>query len=260
MLTIYQYSLIAGLQELLVAYKNKYLLRSGFSSLSENNTSILEITAWLKLTGTYMVNFLPFFLSSVPFLCLLFRGCKVRREVFNKNLLTAVHIIIIPIILHHILFFNGTVVHDFFLLKDSVYIAIFGALFYWYFFEYFVHKNRFKYKLSIFFVIWIFLVVAVTIYSQSNKYYSSQYKVIGEKIRMTSSNEEVVFINFENSGLKQINIEPQQIVYSQRNIARWQDNNQAEKLIRLNGLNRGAIFNINNNFDIFSIDHIELKD
>jgi hypothetical protein len=259
MLTVYQYSLISGLHDLLVIYENKYLLRSGFSSLSENNTSILEIRAWLKLTETYVINFIPFFLSSVPFLYLLFRG-KSREGVLNKNFLTAAYIIIIPIILHHVLFFNGTVVHDFFLLKDSIYIAIFGALFYWYYFEYLAQKNQFKYRLSIFLVIVIFLATAMIIYNQPNQFYSSQYKAIGEKIRMTSSNEEVVFINFENSDLKQIDIEPQQIIYAQRNIARWQDDNQAEKLIRLNGLNRGVIFNINHNFDVFSIDHIKLKD
>jgi len=253
LLTIYQYSKIAGFEDLILSYKNKYSFRSGFSNSSPVGTRISDLTAWAKLTKAYLNSFFPFFLILLLSLLILFQ--KFKKISSNHQLLLILYITMVPVMLHHFIFFSGTVVHDFFLLKDSVYIAIFGALIY----QYFARFARGKNQLLIFSaIILVGGLCSALIYNKSNSIYSTYYKIIGEKIKQTAKEDEIVFIKFDNTKIKQIDIIPQYIIYAQRNISLWENNNQAAKLIKLNKLNKGVIFTINNNYNISNINQINL--
>jgi len=100
---------------------------------------------------------------------------------------------------------------------------------------------------------------SVMVYNQYNSAYSSHYKTIGEKIEQTAEKDEVAFMKFDDAGIKQIDIIPQYIIYAQRNVALWQDNNQADELIKLNKLTKGVVFTIDNNYKISDISRIDYE-
>ena len=66
------------------------------------------------------------------------------------------------------------------------------------------------------------------------------FKVIGEEIKNYSTPDEVIFLDVNKDY-----IEPQFIFYAKRNIASFESMNEAKKLIKLNGLDKGIIFILN---------------
>ncbi|HOG38577.1 MAG TPA: hypothetical protein PLD95_03860 [bacterium] len=239
-LTIYQYSKISGLILLFTSYKYKFLLRSGFSDLSTVGTKMSEISAWIKLIFVYIFNFIPILLFMLPFSYVLLKIYK--NKLWKKRFLFPIFIIITPIILHHIVFFNGTVAHDFFLLKDSIYLSIFGGLIVGYF------LNNIKRGQQLFLITGIifFIILSITIYYKFNNPYSSQYKNIGEDINRLSKNDEVLFIKRNDFNFDSVaKVVPQIIFYAKRNIAAWESNEASIELIKLNKASGGKIFFIN---------------
>lgn len=253
LLTVYQYSMIAGFKNLLIFYKDKYNLRGGFSELSPAGTRILEPAAWLRLAQTYIIELFPFYLILLSSLYILFK--KFKKILSDHKLLLTMYIIIVPIMLHHLIFFSGTVIHDFFLLKDSVYIAIFGALICQYFFGSMNKRSKFLIFSA---VVIVGAFSSVMVYNQYNSTYSNRYKNIGEKIKQTAEKDEIAFMKFDDAEIKQIDIIPQYIIYAQRNVALWQNNDQADELIKLNKLTKGVVFTIDSNYMISSISRINL--
>lgn len=255
LLTICQYSMISGFKNLLISYKDKYNLRSGFSELSPAGTRISEPTAWLRLVQTYIIELFPFYLILLSSLCILFK--KFKRLLLDRKFLLTMYIIIVPVMLHHLIFFSGTVIHDFFLLKDSVYIAIFGALICQYFTKFMNGRSRFLIFSTI---ILIGSFWSVMKYNQYNSAYSSHYKIIGEKIKQVAEKDEVAFMKFDDAEIKQIDITPQYIIYAQRNVALWQNDNQVNELIKLNKLNKGVVFTVDKDYGISDISRINLSE
>jgi hypothetical protein len=253
-LIIFQYSHIADFSTLSESYINKLRLRSGLSDLSPSSTKINEWGAWIQLAQNYLYSFFPFLIIAL-FTPIFFLWENVNKICDKHKFLLTLYIISLPVVLHHLIFFSGTVIHDFFILKDSVAISIIIAVVYGGYF-YIIKKNKSTWLFN--FLILIFLMLSIIIYYQYNSDYSPNYKIIGEQIKNEARGDEVVFISFDNQKTKQVDIVPQYIIYAQRNIALFTDKETALKLIELNNSKKGVVFYINNTHSIYKIDHIIL--
>lgn len=206
--------------------------------------------SWKNLALHYITGFLPFlvYLFVIAFVDFaLFKRRLADMFYKNKTVLIVLYLCTVPVILHHLVFFNFTSVHDFSAIKGGVLIAILSALFY-HAFTYNLQvcsdeakPVREKIAKSIF-----CLMVAGSIlqYLVINCYYlkgDDCYKKMGEEIARVAKKDEVVFIK---AGVLPF-VPPQIVHYAHRNIAMWEGDSKGKELLSLNKVKRGVIFVLN---------------
>jgi hypothetical protein len=127
-LTLIQYSQIAGAAELLQRAVGTYLERSGFSkAFSHENQSLWSGGAWHRLGQHYMDSFgwLPFVIAVAAF-----RYINIMTRLTSKER-AVIWVALAPVVLHHLLLFDFTSIHDYSVLKDTIFFSILvGMLFY----------------------------------------------------------------------------------------------------------------------------------
>ena len=245
-LTFWQYCQVTGFDALITTSVNKYIGRSGLIEGSDGNDHFLNIKSWKFLFNSYLKGYF-IFLIAIPF-CLYYFN-KLRKEnqshdlIDNQEVSLTLFLSFMPVLMHHLIFFNFTSHHSFSILKSSVIIAILLALLY-HRFIIFYEQNVLPRKK----IIWINIFIVLTIVISMSRYVSfvkgtmrNEYKNIGQYIQKTAESSEVVFIKPTGK----FDIPPQIIFYAQRNIAGWTDEKAAKELIEKNGMQRGVIFVLN---------------
>jgi hypothetical protein len=130
-ITIWQYSSIDSFEQLWLVSKEKYLVRSGVfgSEISEHGFGFNNPESYNYLEKLYNHSYLVIFnvlgTLFILYFLLLFISKKAYPLAKELKLLL---FIALPILIHHLVFFNFTVVHDFSNLKTSLFFVVLIAL------------------------------------------------------------------------------------------------------------------------------------
>jgi len=245
-LTIWHYSQISGLDALIKSSMEKYLYRSGFSQYSAIGLHYGNLTSWKNIVSHYYHSYLPFFiiLCIVVFMYLsVLKKCPTR-DILHRNKIeaTSLYLCIVPVLIHHLIFFNFTSIHDFSVLKTGVFISIFTSLIYSRLVNAFYKDISDKAKILkvgiINSIIILMAILSVCIY-QADVIGddTSFYKEIGQIIASNVNDNEVVFVKTDD-----FCIDPQIVFYAHRNIDQWKNESKARELLNLNEAECGVVF------------------
>ena len=243
LLMVYQYSLIGGMDKLMSFVQSRYAERSGYS----NHFSFSKIIGEWGIVGmNYLTGFAPWILLLA---CLIFLHRKkiFSQKFFNHSIIQFSIVLIVPVLLHHILFLNAAG-HDFHQMKASPFFAIAIAL------GYVSQNERWKKNLfsiillaNIFLFYWINPPGKVSLTGDSYSFFLEQGKFIHENAK----DDEVVFLNG-------ISDEPQLVWYAQRNLRTIQSADEAIRFLKMRHLLKGIIFTRDRNQLIKVQQHLEL--
>ena len=244
-LTFWQYSQISGFNAFIRMSIGNYLVRSGVAQLVDKNLHYWDIQSWKNIKCYYVDGYSPFLilLSIVAFLYFVLGKKRITKNIFHKNRIeiTTLYLCITPVIIHHLLFFNLTSVHDFSVLKDGVFISVLIALFYHGLINIFQvdvsDKNRIRIIKIMNLIVILMVIFSIYKYLTINSYNNDSFKNIGKEIARLANNDEIVFIKAEK-----FNIVPQIVFYAHRNIAEWKGYSKAKELLDLNNVEQGVIF------------------
>lgn len=252
-LTLFHYSQIDGLDNIIRYYVHKYFFRSGFTANSSKGLSYFNMLSYKTVVRHYLMSFLPILLFLLVVLVMFFAAYRrpfTRASLqMNQRAFLCFYFCLMPVILHHALLFNQTAEHEFALLKTGVFIAVFsGFIYYKLSMSLFTDPNDENRQLKRHFVHLLFTLVillSVAQYAYHNRKDYLSYKTIGEEIAQTAKTDEVVFISTgrKSTGRKYW-IRPSLIFYAQRNIARWQSEAAARDLLQQNDCERGIVFHL----------------
>ncbi len=271
LLILFQYFQIDGFSSFIKFAANKYMGRSGYvSAASRDNINIYSADSWKSVVFHYILGYLPFLLFILILIFSYFKHSSINILLNNgKNEVWKFLGIISlsPVILHHLVFFNFTSFHDYSVLKTGVFISIFAGWSYFKLIDFFneessVNDHRISLSLQdkiskIIFInlLFIFLTaVSILQFKITNPIQNINiYKTIGEKIKNTAKENEVVFLKADNFFIKAA-----YVFYAHRNIAHWENIFEARKILDLNGCKKGIIFILNSdNTDILNVEFIE---
>lgn len=259
-LTFWQYSQISTFDAFIKSSLGRYLFRSGLPQKAEGNLHFFNLESWRNILFHYAKGYFPILIIACT-LMLMYIAVYKKKFTANKNLekieaeTVVIYLCIVPVILHHVIFFNFTSLHDSSVLKTGVFIAIIIALFYHkiiYTFQTDIPDKNKILKIKILNSIIILMIIAsIGIYVLINDNSSDYYKKIGKKIAKIAKNNETIFINSKKC------IRPQLIFYAHRNMANWENETKAKELLNLNGVNRGIIFTLDENEEkIVNIEYV----
>ncbi|MEI7803459.1 MAG: hypothetical protein WCI97_12470, partial [Bacteroidota bacterium] len=243
LLTIYQYSLIGGMDKLRSFVQSRYAERSGYS----NHFSFSRIIGEWGIVGiNYLTGFAPWILL-LAVLIFLHRKKIFTKQFFTQPALTIICLLLAPVLLHHILFLNAAG-HDFHQMKASPFFAITIALGYVSLHERW-KKNLFSIILlaNIFLFYWINPPGKISLTGDSYSVFLEQGKFIHENAK----DDEVVFLN----GIAD---EPQLVWYAKRNLRTIQSTDDAIQFLKTRHLPKGIIFTRDRNQLIKVQQHLEL--
>ncbi len=228
-LTSLQYSLISGWSDLQSYWFSKLTFRTGSPRYASGGLGFTNILAWLNILVNYIGGYLPFLVLAVW----LARRQRKKRSasVYSPVMTDAILLSLVPVILHHAVFFNFTSVHDFSVLKSAGVLAILTGLLY--------HKSLSGRPLKREPALWLglvaFAVIQFWLINVAGSH--SRYRIAGDFIRRESQPDEVVFV----TGLP-LPADPQYLAYARRNMAGWSGPGQAAELLRKNRTERGVLF------------------
>ena len=248
--TLWHYSLIAGLPALLAALSSKLASRSGLSGSSYASVSVMS--SWLSIAGHYAGFWFAAIFAILGLAVWLWRvrgrvGAvpSVEKETIGLALLVSWT----PVILHHVVFFDFTSVHSFSVLKTAlpfaitVYLLVVGVL---------VASlaepalRRRGAAVGVL-VVGVFVVVAggLQFFGQHRPEWSGpsqqqlKYESIGETMRASAPADQVVFVRTSGSSLA-----PMDIWYARRNLAVWKGPEAAAAVIARTGASGGVVFTL----------------
>lgn len=244
-LTFTQYSRIAGIDEFLRCAKVVYLERSGLSSnVSPPNRILSSFKAWQYLGRHYFNGFgwFPFVLTFAFAATAFGKFLKDKTSRFTKIELTVMFLLLLPIILHHLCFFNFTVIHDYSVMKDAVFFSMLTGILCYLFMSLpngsTIISTRWKLLNTVLAAAFVCsLLFGIDRFWKINRDSPNSFKETGELIARTAKPDEVVFAIMEE-------LCPQVVFYAHRNIASFHSEQLARDLIRKNHARRGIIFTI----------------
>lgn len=251
-LTIWHYSQISGLDAFIKASMEKYISRSGLSQYSSIGLHYWNLKSWKNIVSHYYHSYLPFLiiLCIVAFMYLAVLKKYPTKAILHRNKIevTSLYLCIVPVLMHHLMFFNFTSIHDFSVLKSGVFISVFTSLLYSRlantFHKDISDKNRILKIGIINSIIILMIILSISIYQADIRRVNvSFYKEIGQIIASIANDNEVVFIK-----AKGFYVCPQIVFYAHRNIALFESDSKARELLNLNEAERGVvlIFDIKN--------------
>ncbi len=128
-LFVWQYSQISGLNSLTESLTNKYKTRSGFygENTSEFGLSIGNPDSFSRLWDHYFNNYFNLILL-LPIIILSYFFIRKKNLLQNSYWLIAIVFLVAPVLMHHIIFFNFTSLHDFSVLKSAVPLSVISGL------------------------------------------------------------------------------------------------------------------------------------
>lgn len=128
-LFVWQYSQISGFHSLIESLTNKYKTRSGFygENTSEFGLSIGNPDSFSRLWEHYFTNYLNL-VFLLPIIVIAFIIIRNKIHLENKYWLIVLVFLVVPVLLHHFIFFNFTSLHDFSVLKTAVPLSVISGL------------------------------------------------------------------------------------------------------------------------------------
>jgi hypothetical protein len=197
LLTVWQFSQIAGFENLILAMKNRYLYRSGLNGNvnSESNLGISNIHSWIEILKHYILAYGFIFVFVV--LGIFYSLIKNKISKNNNEFVFVAGCLSSAILLHHLAFWNFTAIHNFSVgISSCLIVILFGVIIQnlnWANFS--AIQNSWKNKI-IFLIIVLALVCNVTVYFYKNRFNDEQprYKNYGEWIKNNISPNSTIFI------------------------------------------------------------------
>lgn len=131
LLTFIQYSSLNGTGEMIHAMTIRFLGRSGLfgSKYSELGINLYSISSWIvffKKLNLAFVGFGYLMLVLIAFFLLLKKKIQYQKGIFNLVFCA----VILPVIIHYIIFFNSNAIHQYYISKMAVPVSILtGVLF-----------------------------------------------------------------------------------------------------------------------------------
>lgn len=238
-LIVYQYSAIAGLDNFIFQMIDRVAERGSASGDGFFGFFKIKYLELKKLLFTYLTSYLPIFLLIATFGWLVITKAKLRI-VFTKNGYRFLWLSTLPVLLLHFFLLNYSG-HDFVSLYGSLFLAVLIAILY--------DKLREAQTLSKWMLnggIVLIVLLSLGMYYYINKpgdyslkgYYYGESKAIGTFIKKEAQPEEVVFI------MGNAVLDPQVIIYAQRNIKRVKSNEEMSDFLEKHPLNKGIIFTV----------------
>ncbi len=115
-ITLYQYSLISGWHNLMITLVDRYAGRSGLAGTdrADGGISITNYEGYRGLSNHYLENFKPWLLLILALIVILIATKFSRKSVHDyRKWHLAMALSVLPVILHHLVFFNFSAIHDF---------------------------------------------------------------------------------------------------------------------------------------------------
>jgi hypothetical protein len=250
--TMFQYSTINGIQALYESTIHHYVQRSGLFETSTSYHNILSPLSW----GNVFIHYLKSYGPLIVFLsyCIIVYYHKRQTPVVTQKIknvisispgLIVVLISLIPVILHHLILFNFTAVHEYSVLKSGVFLSIMAGVMYDRLIIARSDNNNSNLRarrniihLCIFFAILLSIAQFIVLNFQND----NSYKTIGEEIKQHIRSDEVIFMKTEKTYILNF-----VFYYAKRNIALWESYDRAQELLRLNNSPRGVIVSLTPN-------------
>jgi len=244
-LTFVQYSQIAGVEEFLRRATSTYLKRSGLSNaLSLDNSSLLNWKAWERVIRHYMNGFglLPLVFAIAAFAIVCGKSIKDMAVHFGPMERAVVLLSLLPIVTHHLVFFDFTAIHDFSVLKDAVFFSLLVGMLCYLLqgtanggFAVNGRQQLLNKGLALAFA--CSLLVGIGQFWKLNRDSNDNFKETGKLVARTAKPDEVIFAVMEE-------LCPQVVFYAHRNIDEYWGEQSARELIRKNGAKQGIIFEL----------------
>jgi|GEM_PF-1136545 len=207
--------------------------------------SFTSLGSWRVLAFYYIINYLPFLVFLLIIALIDYASFKEHfTDMFykNKTAIVALYLSTAPVVMHNIVFFNFNVTGDYSVIKIGVLIAVLTALFYH---RFILDENKPVREGVLRLIFYLMVLGSILQYLVINCHYlkgHDHYKRIGEEIAKVAKREETVFIK---ANIMQ-SIPCPIVFYARRNIAMWRNDTHARELLKLNSVERGVIFVLNN--------------
>jgi len=246
-LIIYQYSLINNYELLIEKAQQRFMNRSGLSTLINQESVISDVIMHLSnFIRSYLFGYLPLLAMTM----ILISGYVIKfRKLpgLSRSLKQSLYIILLPPLLFHLLFLEASG-HYSYAIKGGFALCVFTGLIINRFVESGIYNIK---KVTLQYLV----LVTICLCSISQYYYInplgeyslngfkySNYKDIGIYIGEHSSIDEVVFIKGSDPL-------PQILVYAERNILKYQDDKKAISFLKEYDHHKAVVFEIDKEYE-----------
>ncbi len=262
---LFQYGSINGLEDFFNMLLNRYSERSGHIGRSQ----FYDLDAHLFLLNLYLRNYFPQFVILAVLGALLLILKTKPRGFFSVEEKTILLLSLLPAILHHVVLFEFTLVHDMALVKTCIFISLLSGLFF-----HRIQQQSLREALPAFKFVAYLVVVAML--SLSVFFYHSHViepngfslEALGKEIKESSKPEDTVFFkttqtlgDFIIEAPLNFVIAPQIQYYSGRCIQVIPTLEAAREHLKTYNKPNGIIFTIENSrYQIEKTERISLSD
>jgi hypothetical protein len=228
LVTLLQYSSINGFGNFL-----RRLIRSGYEY------SLFSATAGdLARLGKQYLNAFGFVLVLLSLMALIWAQLrsKPRSSPFTHNEKLLLFLAIFPVVIHNIIFLQWSAIHRHAILKSTVFLALIAAMLF--------NKIVFRFETSGVTKSLIGILTATSLIGSVHTYssfyaeprYGEKFYRIGEMVKRTAGETEVVF------AVSEAGILPQIIYHSRRNIRKVRDLEGARLWLQRHGRQEGIVY------------------
>lgn len=236
-ITVLQYSKVLGFIKVIDFMWGKYFYRSG---LSEN--MFINPYSYINIIKHYLISFFPaviliiILIYAIYIITTIANNAKAKPKLTRKEI-PAFYIMSVPVILHHVIFFHFTVIHDFSVLKSATLFILIIICLYVFLNQIFKHLIRsnlksIKIEKSIMYALLIFIILSSSaMFCYINRNNTDHYKKIGKILRSQADYCEYLFVEGVNY------IEPQLIYYAGNSVYVWSDHERTQNLLADNNIN-----------------------
>ena len=257
LLILVHYSQVDGLAAFLHYSKTKFLERS---ALSDKYTSRLSLRAWAQVMGHYQKGFFPgtiIYIGVMALGTLILSRVGLRKPYKNPLLKSAIYVTTVPVILHHVIFFNFTFHHDFSALKSALLLSILAGVFSGLLLDELDRLQLLKWRWarivpvlgSLGLICWINVM---SFYDINKQDLGTVYRDAGLAIRQLAQPNEIVFVVMTDP----LGPYPQLVWYAKRNLAVWVDEKVALQLMALNKVDRAIVFTLRPDMQITTVQRL----
>ena len=242
-LCLYQYSLIYGFDSFIHQAIARYKVRSGYFTDSFIIGIYYQAKTILFNHAVYYGFIVITILVSFIFMLLNKQSIQLDRKTQLLLLLLS-----IPVLLHNLIFLNASM-HDFFVLKTLPFLSVLVSLIFTQ-----AYNNRIQIICVSFLIISsVFLYYYINkpgAYARNGDLYATD-KNISQQILNEIKSNEVAFTN--------IDVSPQIVYYTHRNIMPQLDLNQAKLFLKSHQQEKGIMFYFNSNNQLIKIERFKAQ-
>ncbi|MDQ3099587.1 MAG: hypothetical protein M3Q44_07635 [bacterium] len=250
LMTLTQYSLIEGPAALFTEMKTKYLIRSGFDEAkSEYGITIYNPDSRRALLEWYKQGFsqIIFIIEALAVIAVVVS--RSVRKLFTKLEGTFLLLCLLPVAMHHIIFFNFTVIHEFSVVKGATFLAALAAILYSKINSHLGRKSLINGILALY-IVYSAITVSSLEYIQANPPMLAEYEInrtLGQFIANQVMPDETLFTNHTYID------DPMLIYYAKRNIIFCDSLTCAQDYLHAHNLPKGAYISVTGELQIENI-------